>query len=255
MVIPLVIASILTGQLVSKIGYYTPFCIFGVSLTAIGAGLFTIFRGPATPVGWWIGFQIVYGLGLGTCTQAPNMAAQTVLAREDVAIGASLMFFGQQLFGAVFTTVGQNVLDNQLANRLVGAVPGVDAALIRGTGVTELLQHIPPEYRAVALDAYNDSLRVVFQVGLIMACLSVPASLAMEWRSVKSKAQPGAKPDEVRDPEKAQAGSKPDGKQDAEKGEKVAEDKNKGATEDQKKDTANELKKDAAEDKKEDVSA
>jgi MFS family permease len=118
MVIPLVIASILTGILVSRIGYYTPFCIFGVSLTAIGAGLFTTFQGTGTSIGKWIGFQIIYGFGLGACAQAPNMAAQTVLPREDVAIGASLMFFGQQLFGAIFTTVGQNVLDNQLANRL-----------------------------------------------------------------------------------------------------------------------------------------
>jgi hypothetical protein len=51
------------------------------------------------------------------------MAAQTVLPRKDVAIGVSLMFFGQQLFGAVFTSVSQNVLNNQLANRLA-SIPG-----------------------------------------------------------------------------------------------------------------------------------
>ncbi|OIW25625.1 MFS toxin efflux pump [Coniochaeta ligniaria NRRL 30616] len=203
MVIPLVIASIFTGQLVSKIGYYTPFCILGVSLTAVGAGLFTIFQGTGTPTGYWIGFQIIYGFGLGTCTQAPNMAAQTVLPREDVAIGASLMFFGQQLFGAVFTTVGQNVLDNQLAARLAG-IPGVDPGQIQGSGVTELFKHIPPQYHTVALDAYNDSLRRVFEVGLVMACLSVPASLAMEWRSVKSKGQPGGKTDGVAAAEKGE---------------------------------------------------
>ena len=188
MVIPIVVASITTGQLVSRIGYYTPFMIFGVCLTAVGAGLLTTL-GIDTSEGKWIGFQIVYGFGLGSCSQAPNMAAQTVLPREDVAIGASLMFFGQQLFGAVFASVGQNVLDNQLANRLAG-IPGISPRLIQSTGATELLNLIPADHHAAALEAYNDSLRVCFQVGLIMACLSILGALGMEWRSVKKNLPP-----------------------------------------------------------------
>lgn len=85
-------AAILNGQLVSVIGYYTPSLIIGVCLTAIGAGLLTTF-GVDSSQGKWIGYQILYGLGLGLASQAPNMAAQTVLAKQDVAIGASLMFF------------------------------------------------------------------------------------------------------------------------------------------------------------------
>lgn len=138
----------------------------------------------------------MYGFGLGSCSQAPNMAAQTVLPREDVAIGASLMFFGQQLFGAVFASVGQNVLDNQLANRLAG-IPGISPRLIQSTGATELLNLIPAEHHAAALEAYNGSLRVRFQVGLIMACLSILGALGMEWRSVK-KNLPPKKPDSKR---------------------------------------------------------
>ena len=182
-VMPIVVVSIITGQLVSRIGYYTPFMIFGVCLTAVGAGLLTTLE-IDTSEGKWVGFQIVYGFGLGLCTQAPNMAAQTVLPREDVVIGASLMFFGQQLFGAVFTSVGQNVLDNQLANRFA-AIPGISPLLIQSTGATELLNLVPAEYHAVALESYNDSLRVCFQIGLIMACLSILGALGMEWRSVK----------------------------------------------------------------------
>lgn len=186
--IPIVVASIITGQLVSRIGYYTPFMIFGVCLTAVGAGLLTTLQ-MDTSKGKWIGFQIVYGFGLGSCTQAPNMAAQTVLPRADVAIGASLMFFGQQLFGAIFTSVGQNVLDNQLANRLTD-IPGISPQLIQSTGATKLLNLVPTEYHAAALEAYNDSLRVCFQIGLIMACLSVVGALGMEWRSVKRNLPP-----------------------------------------------------------------
>lgn len=188
MLLPIVVSSIITGQLVSRTGYYTPFMIFGVCITAVGAGLLTTFEIDMSK-GKWIAFQIVYGFGLGFCNQAPNMAAQTVLPREDVAIGASLMFFGQTLFGAIFTSVGQNVLDNQLANRLTG-IPGISSQIFQSTGATEILNLIPAEYHTTGLVAYNDSLRVCFQVGLIMACLSVPGALVMEWRSVKKNLSP-----------------------------------------------------------------
>lgn len=91
----LVIAGIAlaNGQLVSLVGYYTPSFIFGVSVAAVGAGLLTTL-GVHASTGQWIGFQVVYGFGLGFASQAPNMAAQTVLQKQDIAIGASLMFFG-----------------------------------------------------------------------------------------------------------------------------------------------------------------
>jgi hypothetical protein len=200
MVLSLVVASILTGMLTTRIGYYTPFLIFGICATAVGAGLLTT-RSINTLVGQWIGYQIVYGYGLGCSFQAPNMAAQTVLPRDEVSIGASLMLFAQTLFGAVFVTVGQNVLENQLAKRLAG-IPGITPRLIQSTGATDLLKLIPAESYAAALEAYNDSLRVCFQVGLIMVCLSILGALGMEWRSVKESLPP----------------KNPDGEQAAEKG-------------------------------------
>ncbi|EED18903.1 MFS multidrug transporter, putative [Talaromyces stipitatus ATCC 10500] len=183
MVIPIVVASILTGQFVSYIGYYTPFMIFGVCLTAVGAGLLTTLE-INTTTGKWIGYQIIYGFGLGCSNQTPNMAAQTVLPRDQVAIGASLMFFGQTLFGAIFTSVGQNVLENQLIKRFLD-IPGITAKLIQSTGATDILKFIPADRHTEALVKYNDSIRVCFQVGLIVACLSIIGAVFMEWRTVK----------------------------------------------------------------------
>jgi hypothetical protein len=93
MVIPIAVTAIANGQFVSFIGYYTPSLIVGVCCTAIGAGLLTTFD-LHTSTGKWVGYQLLYGFGQGLASQAPNMAAQTVLPKQDVAIGASLMFFG-----------------------------------------------------------------------------------------------------------------------------------------------------------------
>lgn len=187
MVLSLVVASILTGVLTTRIGYYTPFLILGICIASVGAGMITTLH-VNTSVGQWIGYQILYGFGLGACFQAPNMAAQTVLPRNEVAIGASLMLFAQTLFGAIFVSVGQNVLDGQLAKRLAG-ISNITPQQIEAGGVSDLLKTIPSRYHTAVLEAYNASLRVCFQVALIVTCLSILGGLAMEWRSVKKEKQ------------------------------------------------------------------
>ena len=181
----MVVGSIISGVGTTEVGYYTPFLIVGTCLVSIGAGLLTSLK-VNTTIGQWIGYQIVYGFGLGCCFQAPSMAAQTVLPRKEVAIGASLMLFGQTLFGAIFVSVGQNVLDQQLATRLA-RISGINITpeKIESAGITGLFKIIPLQYRTVVLDAYNSSLRFCFLVALIFGCLSVIGSVGMEWRSVK----------------------------------------------------------------------
>ncbi|KAF5006013.1 hypothetical protein FDECE_7587 [Fusarium decemcellulare] len=167
LVLSMVLASLLTGILVKHIGYYTPFMIFGID--------------TAEPK--WVGYQILYGWGMGSIIQAPNLAAQTVLPKPDVAIGASLMFFSQVLGGAVFVSVGQNILNNQLVRRLSN-IPSFSPEMIQNTGAISLT-HLPGPIRTTVLIAYNESLRHVFRVGLILVCLTMLGALAMEWRSVK----------------------------------------------------------------------
>jgi MFS family permease len=183
MVLSIVVASIFTGLLTTRIGYYMPFLILGICITAVGAGLLTTLS-INTLVGQWIGYQILYGYGLGSASQAPNMAAQTVLPRNEVSIGVSLILFAQTLFGAIFVSVSQNVLENQLAKRLA-AISSITPQQIEAAGATDLFNIIPPQYHTAVREAYNDSLRVCFQVALILACLSIFGGLCMEWRSVK----------------------------------------------------------------------
>ena len=54
---------------------------------------------------------------------------------------------------------------------------------------------------------YNEALRTVFKVGLILTCLIIPGTAGLEFRSVKSKDAPGAGDGKAR--EQAQT-AKPD---------------------------------------------
>ena len=186
-----VIASIFGGFLNQKIGYYTPLGIAGSCMMSIGAGLLMTLQ-VDTGAGKWIGYQVLYGFGMGLCFQTPNLATQTALPKFDVPMGMALMFFGQLLGAAVFVSVGQNVLDNQLFQRLSG-IPGFNRSLVTSGGATSLLDSVPPHFRGAVLTAYNESLRKVFLVGVILSCFAVLGTASMEWKSVLKK--PEAKVD------------------------------------------------------------
>jgi len=178
-----VVGSIFAGFLNSKIGYYTPLAIVGSCVAAIGAGLLTTLQ-VDTGSGKWIGYQVLYGIGMGTSFQSPNLAVQTVLPQADVPMGIAFMFFGQLIGSTVFVSVGQNVFSNQLVQRLSG-FPGFNAQLVTSEGATGLLNSLPADVRGSALEAYNEALRVVFQVGLIVTCLAILGTSTLEWLSVK----------------------------------------------------------------------
>lgn len=181
----MVVASMSTGILTSKIGYYTPFLITGVCVMSVGAGLLTTLE-VGTGSGKWIGYQILYGFGMGLSFQAPNLAAQTVLPTRDVPIGTSLMFFSQLLGGAIFISVGENVLNTQLVQRL-SSLPDFNVGLVIDNGATALTSSVPANLLPQVLLSYNEALRKCFQIGLIMCCLTILGAAAMEWRSVKQK--------------------------------------------------------------------
>ena len=173
----------MSGALTSRIGYYMPSLLMGNCLVSIGAGLLTTLQ-VDTARGKWIGFQIIYGFGLGLAMQAPNLAAQTVLPKKDVPVGTSFMLFTQLLGGAIFLSVAQNVLNNKLVENM-SRLPGFRPSLLMTNGATSLIDQFPEDVRPQALVQYNASLREVFRVGLILACCIILAAVFVEWKSVK----------------------------------------------------------------------
>jgi MFS family permease len=182
LVLSLIVASILTGQLISKVGYYTPFGIGSAVIMSVGSGLITTWS-VDTSSGKWIGYQIILGFGLGMGMQVATLAAQTVLDRKDVPIGMTLMFFMQQLGGAIFVSVGLNVLDNQLTKQL----PAAYEQAVVDLGATEFRTIVPAEDLNSVLQAYNASLREVFIVGTCLSCISLLGAVFIEFRSVKGR--------------------------------------------------------------------
>lgn len=193
LMLSMVVSSIIFGITTQKTGYYTPFGIAGSCIMSIGAGLLTTLQ-VDTVEGKWIGYQVLYGFGMGLCFQTPNLAVQTVLPTKDVPIGIALMFFGQLLGGAVFVSVGENVLSGQLLRRL-STLPGFDASLVTSGSVTSLMESLPMASKEAVLVSYNEALQKVLQIGLVLSCLTSLGTAALQWRSTLHKQEPDADED------------------------------------------------------------
>lgn len=193
MVISLVVGSLSSGFIVTKIGYYTPMAIVSACLMPIGAGLISTWN-HNTSAAEWICFQIIFGLGLGLGLQQAGLAAQTVLPKHEVPLGVSLMFLGQMLGGSVFVSAAQNVFASQLVKG-VASIPAFskDPASIVTLGATQLRSLAGPQYLNVLYSAYNSALRSVFLLATALSCLCILGAATLEWKSVKGK---GKKPSE-----------------------------------------------------------
>jgi EmrB/QacA subfamily drug resistance transporter len=182
-VLGMVIMGILSGILTKRLGYYAPWMLLSSILTPIGAGLISTFT-PYTGHSAWIGYQALFGIGIGLGMMQPSVAAQTVLPRKDVSMGAALTQFSQLLGGAVFISVGNNIFDTRLTDNLA-MIPGIDVGSIAATAATDLRSLVLSSLLPQVLAAYNNALRATFCLATALTSATIVGSLVIEWKSIK----------------------------------------------------------------------
>ncbi|KAL2819304.1 major facilitator superfamily domain-containing protein [Aspergillus cavernicola] len=190
MVLSLVIMSVLSAAFTQRIGYYVPSMLIAPVLCSIGGGLLSTLSASSNHRSW-IGYQVVFGLGIGCGFQTSNLAAQAVLPRVDVPIGMALMFFMQQLGGAILLAVDQNLLTTKLVGRL-SHVAGLDAEAIINTGATDIRDMVPSGELDTVVGAYNYALTRIFIVTAALSACAILGALAVEWRSIKTGGPKGS---------------------------------------------------------------
>lgn len=186
LILGLVLMLLVSGGAVTVFGYYTPWMIASSILMSIGVGLLSTLKVDSGHAKW-IGYQIIYGFGVGFGMQQPIIASQTVLKLEDIPVGTSLIVFMQTLGGALFISVAQNIFTNRLVANLLVKLPTLDPSIVLKTGATSLKHAVNADLLPDVLVAYNEALTQTFYVSLALAALSIFGSAGMEWKSVKGK--------------------------------------------------------------------
>ncbi|KAH0427891.1 MFS multidrug transporter [Colletotrichum camelliae] len=171
------LSLVISGALVTRIGYYLPFSVLSGATTAVACGLISTWN-PKTLTAAWIGHQILFGLrGLGL-QMSPGAIA--------------FLLFVENLASAIFT-VGGNVIFTQTLTRQVSILaPSVspEAALAVGgsaEAVRGLLPPGSPELHGLLL-AFSESINAVFYLLVALGAVSFAASWGMGWVNVRKKA-------------------------------------------------------------------
>jgi hypothetical protein len=186
MVVGLLIASVFSGNVVSKTGQYRYFPIVGSLVMALGLYLLSLLK-PSTST--WLAslYMFVLGLGIGLCMQVLTIAVQNTVDYADLGTATSgVTFFrtiGSSFGTAVFGTIYTNTLKTDLAvgvaasAHLTGADPAV---LLRAAQSPEGLHSLPKAQAAPIIAAYSDALHTVFLWTVPVALLGFVVSLFLK---------------------------------------------------------------------------
>ncbi|KAI1267016.1 putative MFS multidrug transporter [Xylariaceae sp. FL1019] len=181
---------VVTGALVTRLGYYLPFAVLVGAATSIACGLITTWN-PATSTANWIGDQILYGLrGMGL--QMSIIAVQNAVLPAEAPLAIAFMVFVENLVASIFTIVGNVIFTHTLTKRASVLAPSVspEAALAAGGGAEAVRALLPPgspELDGLLL-AFSDSVNAVFYLLAALGALSSAAAWGMGWKDIRKKA-------------------------------------------------------------------
>ncbi|MDG4862187.1 MDR family MFS transporter [Streptomyces sp. T-3] len=197
MVAGLLIASIFSGNVVSKTGTYRIFPIVGSLVMGVGLYLLSLM---GTDSNIWLEsfYMFVLGVGIGLCMQVLTIAVQNTVDYSDLGTATSGVTFFRTLgsaFGtAVFGTIYANTLKpNMKEGVAAAAATGADPAMVAKAAESPQGVHgLPTATAAPIIKAYADSLHTVFLWTVPVAVIGFVIALFLKQVKLRDSAQAGA---------------------------------------------------------------
>ncbi|MEU9319287.1 MDR family MFS transporter [Streptomyces sp. NPDC048295] len=197
MVLGLLVASIFSGNVVSKTGRYRLFPIIGSLVMAVG--LYLLSRmGPDSGVWLESLYMLVLGTGIGLAMQVLTIAVQNTVDYADLGTATSGVTFFRTLgssFGtAVFGTIYANALKPNLTDGIAAAARagGDPATLTKAAQSPAGLHALPPAQSAPLAQAYADTLHTVFLWTVPVAVLGFFVALFLKEVKLRDTARAGS---------------------------------------------------------------
>nr|KMM65945.1 transporter [Coccidioides posadasii RMSCC 3488] len=181
-VISVALVAAISGYLIRKTGLFLPPIWAGMATLVLGVGLYIDL--PAhTSWARIITYQLVAGIGVGPNFQAPLIALQSHLRPFDSATATATAGFVRNMANSVSVVLGGVIFQNQTrANiRSLGSILSPETAdMLQGRSVsasTDFVKTLPNKEKIPALNAYNQSLRVMWIFYTSMAAIGLCVSL------------------------------------------------------------------------------
>jgi EmrB/QacA subfamily drug resistance transporter len=169
MVVGILLTSILSGQLISRLGRYKVFPIVGTALMTLGVFLLSRMNEQTSVLVEWL-WMLVLGLGLGLVFQLLVTVVQNAVEYRNLGAATSDATFFRSIGGCFGTAVFGAIFSNQLASHLTSLAsslpPGVKLSAAESVAA---LRQLPSAVRAEVVHSYALSLSAVFLVGVPIA--------------------------------------------------------------------------------------
>ncbi len=182
LILGLMFTSIASGRIISRTGRYKAFPVCGMLVMAVGMYLLST-MGPTTTEVQASAYMVVLGLGLGMVMQVLVLAVQNAVDHKDLGTATGAATFLRSMGGSFGVALLGAVLTNQLASNLADLLPGgqlpagVSPDTLKGSPAAIL--SLPPEVRALVVEAFARSIDTVFLVGVPIAIIGFAITLLL----------------------------------------------------------------------------
>ncbi|HEY0449686.1 MAG TPA: MDR family MFS transporter [Actinophytocola sp.] len=172
------VASTVSGQLISRTGVIKPYIVAGSVLLVIGfLGLGTIDH--ATSLVFVSAAMVLVGVGVGMTMQNLVLAVQNSVPLRDLGAASASVTFFRSLGG----TIGVSVLGAVLAHRVTAdltAALGGHGLTTGGTTSALNLAALPPDIQQVVRQVYGDATAHIFLISAAAGVVGVIAALLLK---------------------------------------------------------------------------
>lgn len=188
MIVGLLLASTITGQLVTRFGRWKRFLVMGTGLIVVGLGLLGTIDHSTSLV--LIGvYMAILGVGVGSSMQNLVLAVQNGLDYRDLGAGTSTVTFFRSLGGAAGVSVLGAILATHVTNLIsdgLAGIPGAGATTQNGGSTSLDLSELPGPVRTIVEHAYGDATALVFLISGAIALVAFVAVLFMRETSLRT---------------------------------------------------------------------
>lgn len=164
-----VLSSIVSGRVISRIGRYRFFPIAGTLLAFVAMLLLGTLRN-ATPVGTLYVYISLLGLGLGMVMQVLVLAVQNSVHFKHMGVATSGVTLFRSIGGSIGVAAFGAIFSNGLHARLAASLPA-NAALPHSLGPTTV-HELPVALRHDYLQAFGGALHMVYLVAAAIVVLA-----------------------------------------------------------------------------------
>ncbi|SFA76822.1 drug resistance transporter, EmrB/QacA subfamily [Amycolatopsis marina] len=179
-------ASVISGQLTSRTGRYKIFPVIGTALMTVGLVLFAQVEWNS-PIWQPLTYMLVIGLGLGGCMQTLIIAVQNAGPRRDMGVSTASATFFRQIGGTLGVAVFLSILFSTLTDNIRSAFAdaGFPAGAINSAGGdimqdSSFLSSLPIEQARPFFIGFTESISTVFYIGAGVAALAFLVLLFMK---------------------------------------------------------------------------